>query len=115
MGDNDHGHPLICQLAHNFQYLAHHFRTKGRCRLIKKDQLRISGYSPCDTYALLPTARKSIGIKIDSISHSDLFQCLHGSLLRFILRYAFTNRQPQCYIFKYCFIRKKIVILENKS
>src|SRR5690554_398430 len=58
VGDDHHGHSVVCQLHHDVEHLADHFRVEGRGRLVEQDQFRIHRQGTGDRDALLLAARE---------------------------------------------------------
>ena len=64
MGNNDHGHLFICQLADDLEDLAGQRRVQGAGRLIKEKDLGIKGEGAGNRDTLLLTAGKLAGVGI---------------------------------------------------
>ena len=58
MGDDDHGHAVARQIAHDFQHFVDHFRVQGRGRLVEEHDLGPHGERAGNGDALLLAAGK---------------------------------------------------------
>ena len=70
MGNNHHGHLFCCQIFNNFQNFPRQFRVQSRCRLIKKENLRLHCQRSGNGYPLLLSAGKLVRISICLIFQS---------------------------------------------
>ena len=82
VGDDQHGHALLCQLPHDGQHLAGQFRVEGAGGLIEIDDLGAGGKSAGDGHALLLTARQLMRVGIRLVGKSDAAEQLHRLGLR---------------------------------
>ena len=74
MGDDDHRHAFLCQLAHDIKDLADHLRVKRGRRFIKQHDLGLHGQCAGNGYTLLLSAGKLIGIRIGLIRQANAGQ-----------------------------------------
>ena len=78
MGDPDHGHAqLVAQLFHQFENLRLNGHIKRRCRLVRDQNLWITGQCDGDHDTLAHTAGKLVGVVIQAsfgIRYADQFQ-----------------------------------------
>ena len=87
MGDDHHGHAGLCQLLHDGQNLADHFRIEGGGGFVKKHDLGVHGQRPDDGDTLLLAAGELVGIGVRLFFQTDPAQQLGGLVVRFCLRH----------------------------
>ena len=115
VGDHQHGHPLIRQLAHDGQHLPGQLRVQGGGRFIEVDDLRVGGDGTGDGHPLLLTAGELVGIVILPIQHPHLVQGLAGFDDGLGLGYLPAHDQALSDIFQGRPVAEQVVILEHKG
>ena len=80
VGDHEHRHPLLRQLAHHVEHVLDQLRVEGAGDLVEEHQLRIHGQRPGDRDALLLTAGKPGRILVDLVGQPDPLEQLRGPL-----------------------------------
>ncbi len=88
MGDDQHGHALARQLAHDHQHLAAQLRVERRGRLVEQQHLGRHGKRAGDGDALLLAAREARRVGIALVGKADLVQQLLGHGDRLGLRHG---------------------------
>ena len=81
MRDDDHGHPLASQVAHDAQHVAHELGVECTRRLVEKHDVRVHGQGARYGDALLLTAGKLRRHKIHAVGKADLPQFLDRDAL----------------------------------
>ena len=84
VGNYEHCHALLCQLADYAQHLPHHCGVQGRSRFIEKDHLRVHGKRAGNCHPLFLAAGKGRRIDIGLLGHAHLLQKFHGLTLCFL-------------------------------
>ena len=74
VGDDEHGHALLGQLADDAEHLAHHRRVEGRRGFVEEDDVGLHGQGAGDGHALLLTAGKTRRIYVGLLGQSYLAQ-----------------------------------------
>ena len=115
MGDDQHGHPLLGQLAHDREHFARQFRVQGRGGLIKVDDLRVGGKGAGDGHPLLLAAGKLAGIGVCPVGQTDLCQHLPADGVRFCLGHFTGHDQPFGDILQGGLVPEQVVVLEDEG
>lgn len=64
VGDNDHGHPLLGERAHDFEDFTDEFGVKSAGRFVKKHHLGFHGQGAGDGDSLLLSAGEGLGVLV---------------------------------------------------
>ena len=115
MGDDQHGHALLCQLPHDGQHLAGQFRVEGAGGFVEIDDLRAGGESAGDGHALLLTARQLTGVVVGTVGEADLFQHLHADGISLRFGHLPGDDEALGDVLKGRFVAEEVVVLEHKG
>ena len=113
MGDNQHGHPLPCQLRHYTEHLPDHFGVQRTGRFIKQHGGGMHGQCAGNGRTLLLSAGKLCRKLVGLILYAYPFKQLHRFPAR--SRLSLSQHIPRCQaqVFKDRHVRKKIKGLEH--
>ena len=114
MGDDQHGHALLCQLPHDGQHLAGQFRVEGAGGLVEIDDLGAGGKSAGDGHALLLTARQLTGVVVGPVGEADLFQHLHADGIGLRFGHPPGDDEALGDVLQGRFVAEEIVVLEDE-
>ena len=115
MGDNHHGHTLVCELLHQVQNLTDHFRVKCRSRLVKQHHVRIHRQRTCDRDTLLLTTGQLLGVSIRLVGQADTREQLKCTLVRLFLAHQAQLNRCQLDVFLNGQVREQVELLEHHS
>ena len=115
MGDDQHGHALLCQLSHDGQHLAGQFRVEGAGGFVEIDDLGAGGKSAGDGHALLLTARQLTGVVVGTVGEADFFQHLHADGISLRFGHLPGNDEALGDVLQGRFVAEEVVVLEDES
>ena len=115
VGDDQHGHALLCQLPHDGQHLAGQFRVEGAGGLVEIDDLGAGGKSAGDGHALLLTARQLTGVVVGTVGEADLFQHLHADGIGLCFGHPPGDDEALGDVLQGRFVAEEVVVLEDES
>ena len=84
--DDEHGKPLLGQLAHDAEHLPHHGGIQGRCGLIEQDNLRMHGQRTGNGHTLFLAAGKRRRVNVGLLRQPYLVEQLQGFFFCLLLR-----------------------------
>ena len=115
MRDDDHRHAVVCQLLHDLQNLADHFRVERACRLVKEHDLRLHHERADDGHALLLPAGQLRGIGVSPVAETDALQKLQRLRLRFLLRFVQQLHGRKRHVAQNGHMREEVEMLEHHA
>ena len=115
VGDDQHGHALLCQLPHDGQHFAGQFRVEGTGGLVEIDDLGAGGKSAGDGHALLLTARQLTGVVVGTVGEADLFQHLHADGISLRFGHPPGDDEALGDVLQGRFVAEEVVVLEDES
>ena len=86
MRDDEHGKPLLGQLAHDAEHLPHHGGIQSRCGLIEQDNLRMHGQRTGNGHTLFLAAGKRRRVNVGLLRQPYLVEQLQGFFFCLLLR-----------------------------
>ncbi len=115
MGDHQHGDAGVCQLLHQLQDLADHFRVQRTGRLVKQDHIRVhcQRTGNCDT--LLLAAGQALGVCVCLIRKADTGQQFIGTVRNRLLVLEFEQAGGQLQVLFDGQMREQVEMLEHHA
>ena len=114
VGDDQHGHALLCQLPHDGQHLAGQFRVEGAGGFVEIDDLGAGGESAGDGHALLLTARQLTRVVVGPVGETDLFQHLHADGIGLCFGHLPGDDEALGDVLQGRFVAEEVVVLEDE-
>ena len=115
VGDDDHGHLLLCQRAYDTLHLADHSGVEGGCRLVEKDDFRSHGEGACDGGTLFLSAGEFGRHRFGFLCQLYLAQEFHAFLLGLFTTESVQLHGGQCDVAKYGKVIEEVVALEHHT
>ena len=115
MGDHQHGHAVVGQLAHDGQYLAGQLRVQRAGGLVKKDDVRPGGDGAGDGHPLLLPARKLPRIVVVPVGQAHPVQRPAADLFGLGFGHFAGDDQPLGDVLQRRFVAEQVVVLKDKA
>ena len=115
MGDDKHRQPLLGQLAHDGQHLAHHLGVQRGGRLVKQQYLGLHGQRAGNRHTLLLPAGKLARLGMDIGGHADLLQIVQCGALGGFLVHVQHIAQARRAVVQHRHIVEKVKALEHHA
>ena len=115
MGDDQHGHALLCQLPHDGQHFTGQFRVEGAGGFVEIDDLGAGGKSAGDGHTLLLTARQLTGVVVGPVGEADFFQHLHADGIGLHFGRPPGDDEALGDVLQGRFVAEEVVVLEDES
>ena len=115
VGDDDHGHAVFGQLAHDGQDLVAQFRIEGAGRFIEEHHLGLHGQGAGDGNALLLAAGKLGRISLGLVFQANLRQQFAGKRFGRFLRHVFHDHRPGREVRQHGEVRKEVEGLKHHA
>ena len=112
MGHQYHGDACGGQPLNHVQHFLHHFRVKGRGRLIKQHHFRLHGQGTSNGYPLLLSAGEGAGIHILLFQHAYAVQQFLSLGDCLFLRHFLHGHGGVDHVLHHRFMRKQVEVLE---
>ena len=74
--------PVLGQVAHDVEHVAHQLGVEGRGGLVEEHELGVHGQGPGDGHPLLLAAGELVGVVVDLVGQAHPLEELAGPLLR---------------------------------
>src|SRR6202035_2497141 len=113
MGDHDHRHAVVGELAHDGKYIADQFGVERGSRLVEQDRLRLHRQRARDGDTLLLAARKLRGIGVVLFGEPDPRQQRPAALQRLGARFVLHVDRSFDDVFDRGPVRKQVEALEH--
>jgi len=115
VGDYDHCHAALAQLAHDVQHATDELRIECAGGFIKQYQRRLKRNCTGNAHALLLTARQLARLRSRLVRHSNTFECGHATLLGVCSRQFLNVTQRQRHVMQNVQMRIQIEVLEHHA
>ena len=115
MGDDDHCHMLLRQLADDLEDLSGQLRIQCRRRLVKKQNVRIHAQCSRDRDTLLLATGKLLRIVVFLALEAHLSNECHGFLHDFRLVSLLHMDRSVTEVLEHVVVRKQVELLEYKA
>ena len=96
---DNHRPAFLRQFLHGVQYVLHQFGIQRGSGFVKQHQLGLNRQCAGDTDALLLTAGKLVGIKVNLVAQADFFQQFQSFFARLGGRFALYGNRTFHYVF----------------
>ncbi|MGY4280939.1 hypothetical protein ACVWXO_000159 [Bradyrhizobium sp. LM2.7] len=113
MGDDDHGHAIIGELAHHAEDVADELGIERRGRLVEQDRLGLHRQRACDRDALLLAARELRRMRVGLLGKPHLRKQRPATLERNAARLLLDIKRTLDDVFEDSAMREQVEALEH--
>ena len=115
MRDDDHGHAVGRELAHDLEHLAHDLGVECRSRLVEQHDLRIHAQGACDGYALFLTTGQAAHGGVRELFESHARQMLHRNFFSLGLAHLFEHDGRKRAVVEHVHVVEQVKALEHHA